>query len=83
MQLHVCLHVSLFTWFFMIPVYMAYAVVGVSTGTFGLGVVIGMSGGVGSVGGAVFGVGTSNGGVTGTDEWVVNNIKVLFNYCQR
>ncbi len=42
---------------------MANAVVGVSTGTFGRGVVMGMSGGVGSVGGAGFGIGTSRGGV--------------------
>lgn len=51
-----------------------YAVVGVSTGTFGRGVVMGMSGGVGSVGGAEFGIGTSSGGVVVADWWKVCDI---------
>lgn len=47
---------------------MTYAVVGVSTGTFGRGVVMGISGGVGLVGGMELGwEGTSNGGVGMSD----------------
>lgn len=56
----------------------SHAVVGVPVGMCGLGVVIGISAGVGSFGGAGFEFGTSSGGVVTSNICVVNLLDINY-----